>query len=135
MVGDIKKYLYDDHDEIISQVYNHNPDGLTIEKLGSAIIHLDSIAKNQKAKRLLAEFGSVKLIEDLRFYMNKVYFRNNQLKILRKLFNRILRSAFRISRFIPKNKKFKRISYLKYLKKLKKIELQAIENLPDKFEK
>ena len=131
MISD--KITREDEIRIIRQMANHNYDKLNMEKLGAMLVHLDKVAKQQKVKRLLVESGSEQLIEDLDHYINKVFFREMQLRKLKKFSKMMLRESFRIARMIPRRRKILRGRFLAHLKRMRcywKIMLDFIPKEP-----
>lgn len=117
MISD--KITREDEIRIIRQVANHNYDNLSMEHVGATLVHLDKVAKQQKVKRLLVESGSEQLIEDLDHYINKVFFREMQLRKLKKFSRMMLRESFRVARMIPRKRKILRKRILSHFKRMK----------------
>lgn len=108
------------YNDVIRKAYKKDPDGLNFEMLAAVIIHLDKLAKQKKVEKVLIEAGVEKLTEDLEFYVNKVYFRNTQLKRLEKIINKVFNFSIKLAKKIPKQNKRSRNSFLKYIKRIKR---------------
>lgn len=114
-----KDYFYNEYDEIISSIHGKRFNTLTLENLVATILHLDKAIEAERTKRILVEFGSKKVIKEMRHYLNKVYFRDYQLSEISILFRKMIKNSFRVVKYIPKKNKLKRAALFKKLKKLK----------------
>lgn len=114
-----KDYFYTEYDEIISNVKAKRFKILTIEKLSETIIHLNNAIEAERTKRILVEFGSKKVIAEMRHYLNKVYFRDYQISEIGRLFKRIIKLAFSVVKIVSRKNKLKRSILLKKLKRVK----------------
>ncbi len=117
-MGNYQSITVEEENEIIRRVHNKKADKISIDKLSAVIIHLNNMLKQEKTEKLLIAAGSEKLIKDLNFYINKIFWRNYQLKKMKKYASKILRAAAKIGKKIPKDKKWTKKSYYKYLRKM-----------------
>lgn len=104
--------------EVIDEFGNDSENNT--ENLCSILIQLDKMAVKYEKEKQLYLLGAEKLIDDLTFMHNKVFFRDKQVVQIHRISKKIIKYAIKIIKKLVKSKRNRALLYVNKMKELEK---------------
>lgn len=127
---ELKPISEEEYQNIVKRVYGRKLDKLTMNQLTAVIIRLDGQLREEKKRRIIVEHGVAAIIDDYNFTINKVFFRNHQLRQAFRMVTNVLHKAIKLAKMLPPDWKCRRGMFLRYLKKIQGYKTRLYSYVP-----
>ena len=127
---ELKPISEEEYQNIVRRVYGRKLDKLTMNQLTAVIIRLDGQLREERKRRIIIEHGVSAIIDDYNSAINKIFFRNDQLKKAYRILTGIIHKAFKLAKILPEDWSFRRSRYLRYLKIMKRYKTLLYSYVP-----